>query len=126
MIDIKCLDSSAWLGYYFAQFSLVKEIVDGESIIITSSLSLFEIKKKLLSLKKNPDLFLQFIKERSEIVEPTIEIVEKAAEIAIQKKLAAMDALLYTTAMIHEAQFITADSDFKSCPNILLLDKDFL
>ena len=115
------MDSSAWLGYYFAEFSQVKDIVDGETILITSSLSLFEIKKKLLSLKKDPQVFLEFIKERSEIIETTIEITEKAAELAIQKKLAAMDALIYTTACMHDALLITADSDFAHCQNVLFL-----
>lgn len=115
------MDSSAWLGYYFAQFLLVKEIVEGENILLTSSLSLFEIKKKLLSLKKDPVILLQFIKERSEIIEPSIEIAEKAAEIAIQEKLAAIDSLIFTTAFLHNAQLITADNDFKQCPNILFL-----
>lgn len=121
MIDTKCMDSSAWLGYYFAQFSLVKEIVDGESILLTSSLSLFEIKKKLLLLKKDPEAFLAFIKERSEIIEPTIEIVEKAAEVAVKEKLAAIDSLLYTTALLHQAQFVTGDVDFKQCSGVLFL-----
>ncbi len=123
MIDIKCMDSSAWLGYYFGEFTEVKKIVDGENILITSSLSLFEIKKKLLSLKKDPQFFLEFIKERSEIIEPTIEITEKAAEIAIQERLAAVDALIYTTSSMHDAILITGDNDFKDCQNVLLLHK---
>ena len=121
MIDIKCLDTSAWLAYYFAEFDEIKKIIEGENILLSSSLSLFEIKKKLLSLKKDPEPLLQFIKERSEIIEPNIEIVERTAEIAIQEKLAAMDALIYTTAIQHNAQLITADSDFKHCTNVILL-----
>jgi len=64
------------------------------------------------------------MKERSAIIEPSIEITEKAAEIAIPKKLAAMDALVYTTACMHEAELVTGDGDFKHCPNILLLSAE--
>ena len=79
MIDIKCMDSSAWLAYYFAGSIEAKEVVEGEFTLITSILSLFEIKKRLLTLHKNPQELLDFIKQRSGLIVPNMEIVEKAA-----------------------------------------------
>ena len=80
MTDIKCLDSSAWLAYHFATSPDIKEIIDKEGLIITSSLCLFEIKKRLLVLNKDWQQFLKFVKERSGIIVPEIEIAEKANE----------------------------------------------
>lgn len=115
------MDSSAWLAYYFAGSIEAKEIVEGESTLITSTLSLFEIKKRLLSLHKNPQEFLEFIKQRSGLIVPDIEIVEKAAALAIEKKLAAMDALLYTTSVLHKAEFITGDNDFRGLEQVRII-----
>lgn len=121
MIDIKCIDSSAWLSYYFGQSEIMKEIIDGEELLITSSLCLFEIKKKLLLLKKDSETFLQFIKERSVIIVPNTEIAEKAADIALEKRLGAMDALIYATTQMQNAELITADNDFRGLEKIRMI-----
>ena len=121
MIAIKCLDSSAWLAYYLNENSELKMIIDHSSLIVTSSLSLFEIKKRLLSLKKETKPLLEFIKSRSEIVLPKISITEKAAELAIEKKLGAMDALIYTTSLLHQAELITGDNDFRGLEKVTII-----
>lgn len=121
MTDIKCLDSSAWLEYYFSQNSTVKAMIDSHGLILTSSLSLFEIKKRMLNLKKDPEPLLMFMKQRSVIIMPTIEINEKAAEIAVKKKLGAMDSLIYTTSRMHNAELITGDNDFRGLENVRVI-----
>ncbi|MEK6845963.1 MAG: hypothetical protein AABY26_04335, partial [Nanoarchaeota archaeon] len=77
MTDTKCLDSSAWLAYYFAESDEIKLIVESTFPLITSTLSLFEIKKRLLLLKKEPEELLAFIKHRSMIITPDTIIAEK-------------------------------------------------
>lgn len=119
--DIKCLDTSAWLAYYFAESPAVKEIVEGKELIITSSLSLFEIKKKLISIQKDFQELLKFIKARGEVIAPAIEIAEKAADLAIANRLGAMDALIYTTSMLRQAELVTGDNDFRGLPNVRIL-----
>ncbi|MEK6867662.1 MAG: PIN domain-containing protein [Nanoarchaeota archaeon] len=121
MTDIKCLDSSAWLAYHFATSTEIKEIIDKEGLIITSSLCLFEIKKKLLMVKQDWREFLKFIKERSGIIVPEIEITENAAQIAVDKKLGAMDALIYATAQIKNAELITGDNDFRGLEKVRII-----
>ena len=122
MTDIRCLDSSAWLLYYFGLNTEVKSIVDSGGLILTSSLSLFEIKKKLLVLKNDPKLFLLLMKQRSIIITPTIEISEKAAEISIEKKLGAIDALIYTTSYFNNAELVTGDNDFRNLEKVKIIN----
>lgn len=110
---IKCLDTSAWLTYYFGENTFVKEIIESDDFLITSVLSLFEIKKKLLSIQKEPIEFLNFIKQRSEIIFLDITLVEKGAEISFEKKLGAIDSLIYATAINKRAELITGDNDFR-------------
>lgn len=119
--DIKCLDSSAWLAYYFGENNDVKQIIEEGSLVITSSLSLFEIKKRLATLKKDFELFIDFVKKRSVIVAPGILIAEKAADIAFDKKLGAVDSLIYATSLISNAELITGDNDFRNLEKVKIV-----
>ena len=118
---IICLDSSAWLAYYFAENNEVKEIVDGSVLVMTSSLCLFEVKKRLLILKKDFKVLLDFIKQRGEIVFPDVVIVERAAEFAVEKKLGAMDALIYATSVGCRAKLISGDNDFRGLEGVRII-----
>lgn len=121
MIDIKCLDSSAWLAYHFGHGTNIKDLVDKGVLIVTSSISLFEIKKKLMSMKKDFTGLLQLIKERSVIIVPSVDIAEKAAEIAVEKKLGAIDSLIYATSLISNAELVTLDNDFRGLEKVKLI-----
>ena len=121
MTDIKCLDSSAWLEYFAGQSPEVKELVESGGLIVTSSLTLFEVKKKLLKLKKDYKELLNIIKQRGTIIVPGVVISEKASEISIEKKLAAVDSLIYTTSLVSGAELITFDNDFKGLVGVKII-----
>ncbi|MBI2666772.1 PIN domain-containing protein [Candidatus Woesearchaeota archaeon] len=116
------LDTSVWLAYFFSSSKEAKKIIEEENgLFQTSALSLFEIKKKLLALKKDPVTFLDFVKSRSTIITLTPEIAEKAAEIAISNKLGAMDALIYATSIFSKTRLITADNDFRGLERVSII-----
>jgi len=120
---IKCLDSSAWLSYYFGDSLFVKELVEtGDCLIVTSSLTLFEIKKKLLKLKKETGPFLYLVKQRGTIIVPAIVIAEHAAQCAVENNLGAMDALIYASARLTFAELITRDNDFRGLEGVQVID----
>ncbi len=121
MTDIKCIDSSVWLSYYEGQSHQAKEIIDHESLLLTPSLCLFEVTKKLLKSGRNPEELIRFIHTRSKIISINAHIAQKAATISIQNKLGAADALIYTVAQIHRAELISADNDFRGLPNTIIL-----
>ena len=121
MIAIKCLDTSAWLAYFFGESLEVRNFVESEVLLITSSLSLFELKKKFLLLKKDPLPFLDFVKSRSQIITPDIIIAEQAADLTVQRKIGAMDALIYATSAAHHAELVTGDNDFRGLSGVFVL-----
>ena len=121
MTDIKCLDSSAWLEYFSGLSPEVREIVENGGLIVTSSLTLFEVKKKLLKLNRDHEPYLSIIKQRGTIIVPGIIIAEKAAKISFEKKLPAVDALIYVTAMVSKAELITGDNDFRGLDNVKII-----
>jgi len=123
MTDIKliCLDSSAWLSYFFQESFEVKGIIEGEDVLMTSSISLFEVKKRLLILKKDPEHALKLIKQRSNILVPGFIIAETAADLSLKHHLAAVDALIYASCRLSGAELITGDNDFRGLEKVRII-----
>lgn len=46
-----------------------------------------------------------------------------AAELCREHKLATADAIVYATALAHNASVLTCDADFKTLPNVILIEK---
>lgn len=124
--EYKLMDSSAWLSYFFATSTLIKRIVESETVLYTSVISFFEIKRKLLrdGFNKNFKDVQGFIKSRSIIINLDEAISLHAADISFSHKLHALDALIYSTAEAMNAQLVTADSDFESLDDVIIIRKD--
>ena len=122
MTDSKLLNSSAWLEFVIN--GAYKEIIESDIILFTSALSIFEIKKKLINKKyEEADAIkiLNFIKERSIIINADKEIAERAVEISFKYNLATIDSIIYTSALSNNSGFITLDNDFRNLPKATII-----
>lgn len=123
MTDSELFDSTIWLDYLIK--GSFKEKIEQEEIFALSSLSLFEIKRKLLKnkelKKKGIEEKMSFIKSKSIIINIDEKIAEKASEIAEEKDLGAADALIYTTAILNNATLFTLDNDFRGFDKVKML-----
>lgn len=118
------IDSSVWLSYFFADSERAKELIESEEILLTSVISLFEIKRKLLKSKTDAKKILQiieYIKQRSMIIELNIEICEKAADFSLIHKLPAIDSLIYASSNLNHTTLATADYDFKEIRDVVVI-----
>ncbi len=118
------LDSSAWISYFFAQNREVKDIIDGSYSLFTSSISLFEIKRKLIRDRLDASkisAILSYIKEKSIIIKPEQNICEEAADISIKEKLHSIDSLIYISSQINNCILVIADNDFKNLKKVIVL-----
>lgn len=124
MTGSKFLDSSAWLAYFYAENNEIKSIIESNIILLTSSISLFEVKNKLIK-DKTEDIKLQnsidFIKERSLIIDIGAEIAEEAVDIAKKHKLPIIDSLIYASSLKNNSELITSDNDFRGLNNVKIL-----
>ena len=124
MTDSKLIDSSVWLAYLFnGQFA---EFLDSGEILLLSSLSLFEIKKKLMKGNLGNvkiDNSIDFVKKRSLIVPLDAEIAEKAVELSIESDMPAIDSLIYATSLVKNAVLVTLDNDFRGLQKVLLMHR---
>lgn len=118
----RLMDSSVWLSYLINGNN--KNVIETNEIFLLSSLSLFEIKKKMISYKidkENIIKMMNFIKKRSIIIPVNDKIAEKASEISFEKNLPAVDSLIYTSAILNNAKLITLDNDFRGLKEVLIL-----
>jgi len=122
---MKLLDSSVWIAHLVEANKSASEIIESDSLLSTSILTLFEVKKKLLKeniSKSKIDSVISLINERSLILGVNEEIVNSAAEISFEQNLSSLDSLIYASAMQIKAKFITADNDFRNLDNVEIID----
>ena len=110
------IDSSAWLSYFLAENDLSKKFIeDGNHLLMTSVLSIFEIKRKML-VKNAEDSkikeFLNFIKARSILIELNDNICNNAADLSLRHNLHTVDSLIYCSAVLNNAALISRYNHF--------------
>jgi predicted nucleic acid-binding protein len=123
MTDSKFLDSSIWIAFLAKNQNT--EIINSNATLMTSSLTLFETKRKLLKdkiSKTDIEKVLSFIKSRSLIIPPDEKIAEIAAQIAYEKNLPTIDSLIYASAKENRMKLITMDNDFRELDNVEIID----
>ena len=123
MTDSEFFDSTIWIDYLIK--GSFKEKIEKEEVFCLSAISLFEIKRKFLRdkklSKKEIEEKISFIKSKSIIININEKIAEKAPEIAEEKGLGAVDAIIYTTAILNNATLLTLDNDFRNLKDVKIL-----
>lgn len=118
---MKLLDSCVWmeviagsaLGLRF------KKLATDKQNILISSLVQFEVRRWALRelTESCADDVVTALREVI-FVQTTEPIALLAADLARQHKLHAIDALIYATALGHNAQLVTCDAHFKDLPQV--------
>lgn len=122
--ELMLLDSSAWLLYFLRQSDRMRALIESDAILLSSAVSLFEIKKRLLKGNYSRNEIteaLRFVKTRSLIIGVDEKICEAAADLSVKHKLAAVDSIIYATSGTCNAELVTADNDFKNLQGVILV-----
>lgn len=103
-------DSSAWIAYFFTgNKELVGHLEQEKTMIFSSVISLFEVRKKLKAEKyseKETEKAVEFMKNNSIFLDVTENISEKAFGSFLENKLHLADAIIYATALEYNAMLI--------------------
>ena len=122
MKEPKFIDSSVWIAYLFN--GMHKEIIDSDDLLFISSLSVFEVRKKLIksNVEKNKiEKSMEFLRKRSLVADVTSEICEMAANFSVENKLPMVDSLIYASAITNKAELLTMDNDFRNLKGVVML-----
>lgn len=121
------LDSNIWLGYFLGNIPRSKTIIESTNQAFCSVISLHEIAKRMIDLGKNAQEVqqaLEFVEEKSIVVEVTRTIALLAVDNCRQFSLHTIDSLIFSSAQANNAVFITADNDFAETPNTQIVRRD--
>lgn len=120
------LDSSIWMAYFFGIDRRIKKLIEsGEHFLLTSIISLFEVKKRLiienLSESKVEEA-MNSIKRNSLIINLNEKICDRALVFALKNRLYTVGSLIYVSAIESRSILITLDSHFRGLGNIELIN----
>ncbi len=118
------IDSWAWVEYFKGSKGgeVLEQLLNTTEELCTPSLALLEIKAKYLKENKPFQQNIEFITERTRVVDLTKEIALKAAEFKA-RGLHTSDAIIYATAQATNSTLLTGDAHFKNFPDVKIIGK---
>jgi predicted nucleic acid-binding protein len=118
---LKAIDSSVWLEYFAAgplANELERELTNRERLI-TPAVVVYEVYRWLLAHRTEEDAaFGAGLLQQTRVVPLDEPLARQAAEIAVDRKLAMADALIYATAVANDATLVTCDAHFAGLPGV--------
>ncbi|HEV8385958.1 MAG TPA: type II toxin-antitoxin system VapC family toxin [Candidatus Acidoferrales bacterium] len=122
--DLLLLDSSGWLEYITAdtKAAAVAPFLEGARPQLVPTIVLYEVYKKVIQIqgKTAADRFASQAL-RQTIVALDSDLAFGAAKISLNYRLAMADAIIYATALAHQAELVTSDQAFSGLPGVTLL-----
>lgn len=119
------VDSSGWLEYLTADTKRAlfePYLLDKKKTLIVPTIVMYEVRKVLLvQQQKNAADWFTSEAMRHTVVPLDETIASSAATNSVQMKIPMADAIIYTTALVENAQIVTSDRHFNNIPNALVL-----
>ena len=110
------VDSSAWLEYFAAgsNASFFTEAIEETKELIVSTLSLYEVFKRVLQQRTESDALQAIaVMQQGNVVDLDTRIAISAARISLEHQLPLADTVMLATARAYDAVFWTQDSHFE-------------
>lgn len=118
---MKLVDTCVWAEVLRATPTghALKPLIPPQGQLLVSTMVVYELSKWLarnVDSEVSDQVMVALL--NAEVVEPTSTIALQAAQLSVIHKLHALDALIYATALEHNAQLVTCDAHFKGLPQV--------
>jgi predicted nucleic acid-binding protein len=118
--ELFLVDSSGWIEF-LGEGPLADRFApyfEREERLVVSTIVLYEVYKKLLSVKGSSaaDRFLSAA-FRARVVPIDERLALLAARISLDRRLAVADAMIYATVLATQAHLVTSDAHFQGLPD---------
>lgn len=118
--ELFLVDSSGWIEF-LGEGPLAGRFApyfEREERLIVPAIVLYEVYKKLLSVKGSSagDRFLSAAL-RARVIPIDDRLALLAARISLERRLATADAMIYACALATQAQLVTSDAHFQGLPD---------
>ena len=118
------VDSSGWIEYLAARpkADLFAPYIEGIEPLLASVIQVYEI-YKVVRRDVNEERAIEAVSAlRQTTIEPLVDsLALEAADIALEHGLAMADAIIFATALRHDADIVTGDVDFDGLPGVTLI-----
>lgn len=115
------VDSSGWV-HYFMNGDLAEAYagyLSKPGNIVTPTIILYEVYKKIKTTFTEEEAYLAMAQmQKTHLVPFSESLAYHAADISIEHKISMADAIIYATAISHQATLVTSDADFKDLPKV--------
>ncbi len=123
---MRLVDSSAWIEWLIDSPTgkrLAGELPQRDQCLVPTIVQL-ELSKWLTREKSEDDAdrFIAFSRT-CVVVDLDTAIALRAANLCLEYKLATADAVIYATAVEHEADLLTCDTHFEDLPQVIVISK---
>ena len=118
---MKLIDSCVWAEVLQGSPTgqLFKPLMPTPAQLLVPTMVLYEVSKWLArTMDSQAADQVMVTLQSAEVVDATSSIALQAAELSITYKLHAIDALIYATALEHDAELVTCDAYFKDLPQV--------
>jgi predicted nucleic acid-binding protein len=126
-VTAHCLDSSAWIEIFHggANAKTFLKPVTGSRPVVVSAISLYEVWNYAATHAGEPraDQIADALRAYT-VAAVDDSIALHSARLSREHRLPLADALIYATALAHEATLWTQDRDFEGLPNVRYLPKE--
>ena len=118
---MRVVDSSGWLefltdGPLAARYASYLEELDD---VLTPTVVVFEVYKWIKRERSEEEALIAAAQiEKTRIVPLTTTVALTAADLGLEHRLAMADSIVYSTALLHQAELVTSDRDFASLPGV--------
>ncbi len=120
------VDSSGWLEYLAEgkNAKLFAPAIEKTDELIVSTINLYEIYKKILSVKdEHSAIQVVGLMQQAKVIEVNSTIAIQAAKFSFEQKMPMADSLIYITAKQNNAIVWTQDVDFKDLDGVKYFKK---
>ena len=121
--DLFVVDSSGWLEYLTedSRAAAFGHYLEAEHAVLVPSLVIFEVYKHLAKHRGRAvaDRFMsQALHHRVVPFDETVALA--AANLSLEHRLQGAAAILYASARVHQAHFVTADTHLRGLPGVII------
>jgi predicted nucleic acid-binding protein len=121
--ELYLVDSSGWLEYLTedSKAAAFGHYLEGEAAVLVPSAVIYEVYRHLAKQRGRTlaDRFASQVLMRKVVpMDETIALA--AANLSLDHRLAGLDAIVYATARVCQAQLVTADTHFRGLPGVII------
>ncbi len=119
------VDSSGWIEFFLdnSKAASFEKYVAGRDTLLVPTLVVYEVYRQLIKNIEEKEVLVAITQmEKSALASLDYETALFAAELSLKHKLGTADAIIYATALIHDAKLVTLDNDFRDLPQCVVID----